>query len=147
MKANIGIHIGILAAIGFLLAQFGGLVPLVLLVGYVLLKEDNAFLRMSVLKALGIVLAAYVLNFLIGLLPDVLFEFLDRLSRLFGADTSFENLKAIAKIEQFFTFLTWIVNTCKALLLVLLACLACGVKTIKLPVIDKLIDKYALKSE
>ena len=147
MKANIGIHIGILAAIGFLVAQFGGLVPLVLIVGYVLLKEENDFLRMSVLKALAIVLAASVLNFLIGVIPDILFEFIDRLTRLYGASTSFENLKAIMKIEQFFTFLAWLVSTCKAILLVLLACLACGVKTIKLPVIDKLIEKYALKAE
>ncbi|MBR4164617.1 MAG: hypothetical protein IKR43_00050, partial [Lachnospiraceae bacterium] len=65
MKSKLGIHIGFLACICFLVAQFGGLTPLALLAGYVLIREENDFLRMSALKALMIVLCAAVLNWLL----------------------------------------------------------------------------------
>ena len=147
MKAKIGLHIGFFACLIFLAAQFGGLVPATLLVGYVLICEDNDFLRMSAVKAFLIVLVANVLIWLIGVIPDILFELFDRISRIFGADTPFGNLKAISKIEQIFNFFSWIVTTCKAILLVLLAVLAVRIKTIQLPLIDGLIDKYAGRKE
>ena len=142
MKSKLGIHIGFLACICFLVAQFGGLIPLLLLAGYILLCEDNYFLRMSALKALLIVLIASVLTTLIGLIPDVLFNLINWFTRIFGADTTFNNLKAIVKIDQIFSFLTWIVTTCKMLLLLALAFLACKIKTIPIPFVDKLYDKY-----
>ena len=80
-------------------------------------------------------------------LPDIIFELFDRISRIFGAETPFGNLKAINKIEQIFSFFIWIVNTCKALLLLLLAFLACRIKTVRIPVIDKLIDKFAQRAQ
>ena len=147
MKSKLGIHIGFLACLCFLAAQFGGLVPLTLFVGYVLIVEENDFLRMSAIKAFLIVLFVSLLNWLIGVLPDIIFELFDRISRIFGAETPFGNLKAINKIEQIFNFFIWIVNTCKAILLLLLAFLACRIKTIRLPLIDKLIDKFAKREQ
>ncbi len=147
MKSKLGIHIGFLACICFLIAQFGGIVPLALLVGYILICEENDFLRMSALKALLIVLVVYVVNFLIGVIPDILFGLFDKVSRIFGADTPFSSLKAVSKIDQIFSFFSWIVSTCKSILLLLLAFMACRIKTIKLPVIDNLIAKYAGKEE
>ena len=147
MKSKLGIHIGFLACICFLVAQFGGLTPLALLAGYILIREENDFLRMSALKAVMIVLCAAVLNWLIGVLPDIVFELFDRLSRLFGAETPFSSLSAINKIEQFFNFLSWIVTTCKAVLLMLLAFLACRIKTVRLPLVDNLIDKFTKREQ
>ena len=147
MKSKLGIDIGFFACICFLVAQFGGLTPLALLVGYVLIREENEFLRMSALKALMIVLCVSVLNWLIGVLPDIVFELLDRLSRLFGADTPFGSLAAINKIEQFFSFLSWIVNTCKAALLLLLAFLACRSTTVRIPLVDSTIETITKREQ
>ena len=147
MKSKLGIHIGFLACLCFLTAQFGGLVPMILLVGYVLIVEENDFLRMSALKAFLIVLFVSLLNWLIGVLPDIIFELFDWISRIFGAETPFGNLKAINKIEQVFSFFIWVVNTCKTLLLLLLAFLACRIKTVRIPIIDKLIDKFAQRAQ
>ncbi len=147
MKAKLGIHIGFFACIIFLVAQFGGLIPATLLVGYVLIREENDFLRMSAIKALLIVLVASVLNFTIGVIPDILFELFDKVSRIFGADTPFGSLRAVAKIEQVFDLFSWLVSTGKAILLLLLAILACWIKTVKLPVIDNMIGKYAGKEK
>ena len=145
MKSNLGLHIGFFACLCFLIAQFGGIVPLVLVVGYVLICEQNDFLRMSAVKAFLIVLVTSVLTFLIGVIPDILFGLFDKISRIFNAETAFNNLKAISKINQVFSFFSWIVTTCKTVLLLLLAFLACRIKTIQIPVVDKLIDKYASK--
>ena len=147
MKSKLGIHVGFLACICFLVAQFGGLVPLLLLAGYILLCENNYFLRMSALKALLIVLFASLLSVLCTLIPDVLFDFIDKITRIFGAETYFNNLKAVSKINQIFSFLAWIVSTCKLLLLLLLAFLACKIKTLPIPFVDKLYDKYCDNSK
>ena len=143
MKSKLGLHIGFFACLCFLVAQFGGLIPAVLLVGYVLICEQNDFLRMSALKAFLIVLFSSVLVFLIDVIPDILFGLFDKISRIFNAETAFNNLKAIVKIDQIFSFLSWIVTTCKSVLLLLLAFLALKVKTIPVPLVDGLIDKYA----
>ncbi len=142
MKSKLGIHIGFLACICFLVAQFGGLIPLILLAGYILLCEENYFLRMSALKAVLIVLTASVLSALCTLIPDVLFNLFDKISRSFGAETYFNNLKAVSKIDQIFSFMAWLVSICKLLLLLALAFLAVKIKTLPVPFVDKLYDKY-----
>lgn len=147
MKAKIGLHVGFLACLGFLAAQFGGWVPATLFVGYVLLCEENDFLKMSALKALLVVVAANVLTFLIGAIPNILFELFDWVARIFGAKSSFSSLAGAAKFEQICNFLSWIVTTCKTVLMIVLAFMACRIKTIKLPVIDDLINKYARPEE
>ena len=142
MKSKLGIHVGFLACICFLVAQFGGWVPLVLLAGYILLFEENYFLRMSALKAFLILLFFTLLSTLINLIPDVLFDFINWFTRIFDAERTFNNLTAVAKINQIFDFLAWIVSTCRLLLLLLLAFLACRFKTIPVPFVDKLYEKY-----
>ncbi|MCR5742405.1 MAG: hypothetical protein K6F92_01560 [Lachnospiraceae bacterium] len=147
MKAKLGIHVGFFACIVFLLAMFGGLTPLLLVAGYVLICEDNDFLRMSAIKALLIVIFVALLNYLIGVIPDILFDLFDWFSRIFNAETSFNSLGAILKINQIFNFIHWIVNTCEEVFLLLLAFLACGIKTVPVPFVEKLIEKYASKEQ
>ena len=144
MKSKLGIHIGFLACLCFLVGQFLGTVPLVLLVGYILIAEESDFVRISAIKALLIVVFVSVLDALIGLLPD-LFTFIDWFTRIFNADTKFNNIEAIAKINQILDFIVWIILFCKKILMLLLAFMACGMKTIKVPFVEGLIAKYARK--
>ncbi len=144
MKSKLGIHIGFLACLCFLVGYFFGSVPLVLLVGYILIAEDSDFVRVSAVKSLLIVLMVDVLVLLIGLLPD-LFDFINWFTRIFNADTQFNNTEAIAKINQIFDFIVWIVRFCEKILMMLLAFMACGMKTIKVPFVEGLIAKYARK--
>ncbi len=144
MKSKLGIKIGFLACLCYLVGQFFGVVPLTLLTGYILLKEESDFVKISAIKAMLIVLFVYVLNALIGLLPDC-FTFIDWFTRIFGADTSFNSLKAVAKIDQILDFIIWIIGFCKKVVMLFLAFLACGMKTIKVPVVDGLIEKYVTK--
>lgn len=147
MKSKIGLQIGFLACIIFLVAQFGGIVPLTLLVGYVLVCENNDFLRMSALKAFLLVLFVSLIGWLLGSFSNIFIDAIDGFIGIFSADFSLGNLAFFRKIFQILNFIAWIVSTCKAIVLVLLAYLALRIKTIKLPLIDNLIDKYAGKAQ
>ena len=52
-KTKLGISVGLFGAIIFAVALFGGYIPSILLVGYVLLMETNEWLRKSAVKALA----------------------------------------------------------------------------------------------
>ncbi|MBR0131681.1 MAG: hypothetical protein IKR27_09785 [Lachnospiraceae bacterium] len=142
MKSKLGIHIGFLACLCFLVGYFMGGISLIALVGYILIAEDSDFVRISAVKSLLIVLFVSVLHALVGLLPDV-FDFINWFTRIFNADTQFNSTEAISKINQIFDFIDWIIDFCKKILMLLLAFMACGMKTIKVPFIEGLIAKYA----
>jgi uncharacterized membrane protein len=144
MKSKLGIHCGFLACLCFLVGQFFGGVALSILVGYILLKEENEFLRFSALKALVIVLFVSVLNNLIYLLPDF-FGLIDSITRIFDADTYFNNIEFISKLNQVLSLCTSIVSFAKEILMLVLALFATKIKTIKLPVIDPVLAKYVIK--
>ncbi len=144
MKSKLGIHCGFLACLCFLVGQFFGAVAITILAGYILLKEDNEFLRFSALKAALIVLFVSALTTIIYLLPDC-FGFIDTLTRIFDADTPFNSIEAISKINSFLSLISSIVVFIKTILMLLLAVNACKIKTIKLPLVDDMINKYVIK--
>ena len=45
MKSNLGISVGLLGAVAYFAGLFGGYVPLLVVVGYILLREQNYWLR------------------------------------------------------------------------------------------------------
>ena len=52
MKSNLGISVGLLGAVAYFAGLFGGYVPLLVVVGYILLREQNDWLRWTAVKAL-----------------------------------------------------------------------------------------------
>lgn len=144
MKSKLGIHCGFLACLCFLVGQFFGGVALTILVGYILLREENEFLRFSALKALVLVLFVYGLNTIIGLLPDC-FGLIDTITRIADADTPFNSLEFVSKFNQFLNLITSIISYAKTILMLLLAVNACKIKTIKIPKVDDVITKFVIK--
>ena len=71
-KTKLGVSAGFLCAAAYLLFLFGGYTPALLLVGYILICENDETLRISALTATILALAFSLLNLLIGLLPDIL---------------------------------------------------------------------------
>ncbi|MBR6896631.1 MAG: hypothetical protein IKN24_00530 [Lachnospiraceae bacterium] len=142
MKTKLGISAGLLAFICFLVGQFFGGISFIVLAGYILLVEEDEFLRASALKALFIILFVDVLDLLVGLLPD-LFTLIDWFTRIFNAETRFNNVAAIAKIDQIIDFVMWIVLWCKKVLMLVLAFLALSKKTISVPFVEGFIKKHA----
>lgn len=72
-KTKLGIPVGVFAAIIYFIAVIGGynsLIVLILALGYVMMKEDNQWLKKAVFKALAIFLAYYVFVELINIFDN-----------------------------------------------------------------------------
>ncbi len=136
MKAKLGISIGLMGALIYLMGLFGGVLALTLIAGYVLIAEENAFLRQSAVKALAIVLGCAAVNFLIGLLPDTIDLVLNFIA-IFGA-----HVTRPSGFYGFFSWLSSVVSFCENILLLVLAVQALKEKTIKIGFIDNLIGKH-----
>lgn len=140
-KTKLGISTGMLAAIIFLLAivtEFvsGGTVfalAFVLAVAYVLYKEEDMWLKGCAVKAVCVVLIFTLVPFLFGFVDDIM-KFINFFLQF--ADTEIHDGFGIM------TFIINIINVVEKVFLLVLALLAFKGKTIKLPVIDKMIAKH-----
>jgi hypothetical protein len=74
-KAKLGISVSILGAAVYFLGLVNT-VPLVILAGYILIVEEDSWLRKAAVKAVAIVLTAVIVVSLLGLLSYV-FDFLN----------------------------------------------------------------------
>ena len=71
-KTKLGISVGLIAAGIYLITLFGGLVPAVLLAGYVLLFESNEWLRKNAVKAVLISVMFSVATTVLNLIPNAI---------------------------------------------------------------------------
>lgn len=131
-RTRLGLSIPVMGAMVFLVFLTGGYVAGLLLLGYILLYEENAELKRVAVTALLITVGLSLLNALIGFLPDVIRVFESFLS-MFGVylDGGF--------VDRFFNFLYCIFNVLKTVVLVGFAALTMMGKPIKLSFVDKLI--------
>ena len=72
MKSKLGLSVGALGALVFFAALFGGYVGVLLVAGYIVLVEDNEWLRRSAVKAVFTLVFFSVLITVINLIPDLL---------------------------------------------------------------------------
>ena len=52
-KTKIGISVGVMGAVMYFASLFGGYIPMLLLAGYIFLKEENIWLRKAAFKAVA----------------------------------------------------------------------------------------------
>lgn len=88
MKTKIGISAGLLGAAMYLLGLLSGYVVLILLAGYVLLAEENQWLRYVAVKAVALCLCFSAINAVIGLIPDIL-GFIGSVASVFNGTFSY----------------------------------------------------------
>ena len=135
MKAKLGVSVGLLGAGIYLAAIFGGLTPVILMAGYVLLFEENEWLKKSAVQAIAIVLTFAFLVTLINLIPDLL-RWIATLVSVFKGTF---NYNVVSSIISVITQAIEIIRTC---LFLLLGAKALTQGTVAVPVVDKLINKY-----
>ncbi len=87
-KTKLGISAGMLAAVIYLTALFSGYWVTIFLAGYVLLFEENQWLKISAIKAVGILLFFSFLSTVIHLIPDAL-DVVSYFGNMFGTVLSF----------------------------------------------------------
>lgn len=134
-KTKLGISVGLFGAALYFAGLFGGYVALFLLAGYVLLREENIWLRKAAVKAVAFTMAISLLNALLGLIPGAIGVIND-------ICVVFDGYFSIRALSNIITMLRSIISFAESIVLIILGIKALNQGTITLPVIDKLIDKY-----
>ncbi len=140
-KSKFGISTCMTAGLVFLLAILVEFVssstiftlPFVLLVAFILYKEEDLWLKASTLKAIFIVILFTLINFFFGFVYD-LFDFIN----FFLQWIPFRIEDSIGLISWFKT----IIFVFEKIFLLILAIMSFKGKTIKLPLIDNMIAKH-----
>ncbi len=86
-KTKLGVTVGALGAITYFTGFFSGYTVAVLLAGYVLLFEENGWLKRSVVKSIVLLAFFSVTIGVINLIPDVI-GFIDRVANVFNGNFS-----------------------------------------------------------
>lgn len=133
-KTRLGISVGLMGFITYFACYFGGYLAAILLFGYILLVENNQWLRKTAVKALLLTVAFSLLSALIGLIPDVI-DFIGSIVNVFNG--SFY-LTIVSKIV---TVLTSAIGLIKTVLFIILGIKALSQGSITVPVVDDLTNK------
>ena len=98
-KTKLGVSVGLVGAAAFFCALFGGYTPTLLVAGYVLLFEENVWLKKTCVKAVALMMSISVLVTGIGLIPD-LFGWLSDFLGLIHLNISFSIIYSITSHKQ-----------------------------------------------
>ncbi len=133
MKTKLGVSVGVLAAATYFMGLFGGYIALIAIVGYVLLFEQDSWLRKSAVKAFALTVIFSVVYQLVGFIPDLM-ELIDDVFGIFGSDF---NLRIIDYIVY---FIQDVVGILEKLVFLILAFMSLRQNTINISAIDNLVD-------
>lgn len=134
-KTKLGITVGALGAITFFAGFFGGYLAAIVLAGYALLFEENAWLKRSVVKAVVLMVFFSVTVAIINVIPDLL-EFVGIIASVFNGNFS------IIKVNQVVNVVVSGLNLAEKVLFLGLGVKALSQGTIVIPFIDKKVSKY-----
>ena len=135
MKTRLGISVGMAAAATYFAALFGGYTVLTLFVGYILLVEDNAWLKRVTVKGVVLMLFFSVLAALINFIPNIV-DLIDSLLRIFKNDFY------IPVISNIINFILTVLNVTEKVLFLILGFKALKQATIVIPPLDSFVGKY-----
>ena len=134
-KTRFGISVGLVGMGVFLVCFFGGYAAAIILSGYILLFEENMWLKKTAAKGVILLVAFSLLSALIAFIPDIL-RLLNGFSTLFDGD--YIEAEVLNKIINVIDI---IIEICEKVLFIVLGIKALKQRTLKIPVIDALINK------
>ena len=133
-KTKLGISAALLGAVICFSGLFSGYLLVFLLTAYVLLMEDNIWLKKTAVKTIAVLIVFSLLSAVLGLIPDLI-NVIDDIFNIFSGSFSIRFLTNIVyALRSILEFL-------ETLLLLGLGFKALNQGTIKIPMIDKLVDK------
>ena len=135
MKTKLGVSTGVLAALAFFAAIFGGYIPVIIVVGYILLFEEDEWLKKTAVKAIVLAILFSLIITLIGLIPDIL-NWLSTILSWFKLTIKYSIVNTIV---SFITSTLALIRTC---LFLILGFIAITKEEIKVPIVDKFVEKY-----
>lgn len=134
-KTRMGITVGALGAITYFAGFFSGYMVAIILAGYVLLFEENAWLRRSVVKAVVLMAFFSVLTTILYLIPDTI-SFIGSIAAVFDGRV------ALSKVSQIITALISGISIVEKILFLGLGVKALNQGTIVIPFLDSMVSKY-----
>ncbi len=134
-KSKLGVSVGLLAALLCFSAIFGGYTIPVLIAGYILIAEENSWLKKTAVKVITLMVAFWLISALVGLIPGAI-GVIDSLVSIF--DGHFY----ISFISNLVSFINVALNFAEKLLFLFLGFKALNQGTVNVPVIDNFINKY-----
>lgn len=137
-KTRLGVGVGLLAAAMYFIGLFGGYLATIVLAGYVLLFEEDEWLKKTVVKVVSLMVLFSLLTGIINLIPDMM----DCLSNFIKG---FYGFLVVGILSRVTTLAVIILDIIQTLLFIVLGFKALHQKTIAIPPVDKLINKYMVK--
>lgn len=134
-KSKLGISVGIVGALLYFAGLFNGLLLIAIIAGYVLIAEENQWLRRTAVKSVVLYILFALVSAAIGLLPDTI-GFISSFFEIFGGSVSVPFISSSA------AFIDNGLSIFKTVLFVLLGIKALNQGTIVIPFIDKMVNKY-----
>lgn len=134
-KTRFGITVSLLGAAIYFMGLFGGYLITALLTAYVLLFEENEWLKKSAVKAVALMVVFSILSVLIYLIPNVI-NFIDNVVGIFGGSFYINFVSSLANTASS------AIDIVEKVLFIGLGIKALNQGNIAVPVVDKLIDKY-----
>lgn len=134
-KTKLGISVGLLGAAIYFMGLFSGYLVAVLLAGYVLLFEENEWLKKAVVKAVSLMVFFSFIVVIINLIPNTV-DIIDHVVSMFGG--SFR----IGFISNLIKAVVSAIDIIEKVLFIGLGVKALSQGTITVPVVDNLINKY-----
>lgn len=133
-KTRLGLSVGVVGAAAYLLSLFGGYIPVLLLVGYVLMFETNGWLKRMAVKAAVLTFLFSVATAVIGLIPDCA-SLIQNCAALFN---SYVDISTIYTLQD---ILLDLLGLFEVILLLALSLKAFKQGTIVIGFIDSLVNK------
>lgn len=133
-KTKLGISVGFLGAAIYFLGLFSGYLVVALLVGYVLLFEQNEWLRKCAVKAITLMLVISFVVTVINLIPNSI-SFINSVFSILGGSFS------IGFITSIINAIVGAIGIIEKLLFLGLGLTALNMGTIAIPAVDKLVNK------
>ena len=134
-RTKLGLSVGLLGAAICFSGLFGGYLLTGVLVGYVLLFEENIWLRKTAIKTLALMMGFSLASSVIGLFPSLI-HIVDNIFMMFGG--YFTPAFAI----NFFAAVETCLDMVKTILLLMMGVKAITQGTVAIPMIDNLINKH-----
>ena len=133
-KTKLGISVGLLGAALYFMGLLG-IIPLVIIAGYVLLFEENEWLKKTAVKAVAVVVFFSILSSCVGLASNST-SFLNDTVLLFNGTID------IAWLSRILSMCRTVLSFTQTLFLLMLGFKALNQGSVKLGPVDKTINKH-----
>lgn len=134
-KSKLGISVGLLGAMVYFSGLINGLLLITILAGYVLLVEDNEWLRRTSVKAVVLFVVFSLASIIVSYIPEAI-NVIDSFVSIFGGSFS------IPFVSSLVNFVNDTIMIIKNILFVILGLKALNQGTIVIATIDKMLKKY-----